>query len=131
MNTQNAHNLSAVNALAYHVTGAIERGESTAIVEQRVIGHKYNVEFTDTFNGEANYSWVIRAVVEMPELTHYGYDGCTNYYRTNKVFERELMRKAKAAVGATGSRGVKSVMGDDIQFKLYGSNNVMFISYAE
>ena len=40
---------------------------------------KFDVEYTDTFNGEANYCWVDRATVTMPELTHYGYDGSTNY----------------------------------------------------
>jgi hypothetical protein len=50
--------------------------------------HTYSVEYTDTFGGEANYSWVRRATVQMPELTHYGYDGGTNYARANKRFER-------------------------------------------
>lgn len=37
--------------------------------------HKYQIELTDTFGGEANYSWVRRASVTVPELTHYGYTG--------------------------------------------------------
>ncbi len=35
----------------------------------------YRIEYTDTFGGQANYSWVKRKTVSMPELTHYGYDG--------------------------------------------------------
>lgn len=35
----------------------------------------YEYEYTDTFAGEANYCWVKRGKVAMPELTHYGYTG--------------------------------------------------------
>ena len=57
---------------------------------------KFNVEYTDTFSGEANYAWVKRATITMPELTHYGYDGVSGYGKANRVFKRELMRRAKA-----------------------------------
>jgi len=89
---------------------------------------KFNVELTDTFGGDANYCWVKRATVEMPELTHYGYDGATNYSKANKVFERELMRRAKAAVGMTGYRGRKSDYGETIEFRPYGLLQVMFVT---
>jgi hypothetical protein len=90
--------------------------------------HIYDVEYTDTFGGEANYCWVRRAEVAMPDLTHYGYDGSSNFVKANKAFERELMRKAKAAVGLTGVRGAVSKMGDTIEFRPYGSATVLFIS---
>ena len=93
--------------------------------------NKYNVEYTDTFAGESNYSWVDRAVVYMPELTHYGYDGCTNYARANKVYRRELMKKAKAAMGITGLRGVSHDYGDMIEFRPYGQLTVMFITWSD
>ena len=93
--------------------------------------NNYDVELTDTFAGEANYSWVKRARVYMPELTHYGYDGSTNYSRTNKIANRELMRKAKAEMGLTNVRGVTSHYGDMIEFRPYGSATVMFITYSE
>ena len=93
--------------------------------------HTYDVEYTDTFAGEANYCWVHRARVTMPELTHFGYDGGTNYVRANRVFERELMRKAKAAVGLTGVRGIKHSYGDLIEFRPHNSATVLFISYSE
>ena len=91
----------------------------------------YNIEYTDTFGGEANYCWVKRARVSMPELTHYGYDGGTNYVKANRVFTRELMRKAKAEIGLTGARGVRYDHGDMIEFRPYGSCTVMFVTYAD
>jgi hypothetical protein len=93
--------------------------------------NKHNVEYTDTFGGEANYAWVRREVVTMPELTHYGYDGGTNYTKANKVYERELMRKAKAAVGLTGVRGVTHWSGEIGEFRPYGMATILFITYAE
>jgi hypothetical protein len=89
---------------------------------------RYNVEYTDTFAGEANYCWVKRANVTMPELTHYGYDGSTNYVKANKVYTRELMRKAKLEMGLTGVRGAVWDHGDMIEFRPYGSCTVMFIT---
>lgn len=91
---------------------------------------QFNVEYTDTFGGEANYSWIRRATVNMPELTHYGYDGGTNYGKANRVFERELMRKAKAAVGLTNVRGKVGNISDILEFRPYGCATVMFINPA-
>lgn len=91
----------------------------------------YDVEMTDLFGGEANYCWVKRATIRMPELTHYGYDGSSNYAKANRVFRRELMKKAKAEMGVTGLRGMVSDYGDTIEFRPYGGLTVMFISYRE
>lgn len=85
------------------------------------------VEFTDTFAGEANYSWVRRAEVVMPEMAHYGYDGSQGYAKAAKAYRRELMRKAKAAMGLTGVRGETVEVGETIEFRPYGANAVMFI----
>lgn len=93
--------------------------------------NRYDVEYTDTFAGEANYSWVRRAIVEMPEMTHYGYDGGANYSKANRVFNRELMRKAKAALGLTGIRGVTYHHGDMSEFRPYRSCTVMFVSWCD
>jgi hypothetical protein len=92
--------------------------------------NKYNVEYTDTFAGEANYCWVKRATVSMPELTHYGYDGGTNYCRANRIYARELMKRAKAAMGLTGVRGRVDRFGETVEFRPYRSNTVMLISWA-
>lgn len=93
--------------------------------------HTYDIELTDTFGGEANYSWVRRATVAMPELTHYGYDGGTNYAKANKVYQRELMKRAKAAMGLTGVRGAVENYGDSITFRPYGLLQIMFINFRE
>jgi hypothetical protein len=89
----------------------------------------YEVELTDTFGGQANYCWIKRDQVYMPQLTDYGYTGCTDgsYSKANRVYERELMRKAKAAMGLTGIRGKTEHWGDTIAFYPYGMNVVMFI----
>lgn len=94
------------------------------------MSNTHNIEYTDTFGGEANYSWVHRAKVTMPELTHYGYDGGTNYARANKRYNNELMRRAKAKMGLTNVRGVTRVQGDDIEFRPHNMCTVMFITYA-
>lgn len=95
--------------------------------------HTYSVEYTDTYGGEANYSWVRRAKVSMPELTHYGYTGSTDgsYSRANRIANRELMRKAKAAVGLTGIRGRTSDYGDMIEFRPYRSATVLFVTFDD
>lgn len=91
---------------------------------------KYEVEYTDTFDGDANYCWVKRATVHMPELTHYGYTGSTDgsYTKANHVYERELMRRAKAAVGLTGVRGRREEQGETIALYPYRAATVMFIT---
>lgn len=93
--------------------------------------NRYNVEYTDTFAGEANYCWVKRATVTMPELTHYGYDGGTNYAKANRTYQRELMKRAKAEIGLTGVRGRTYHHGDMSEFRPYGAATVLFITYAD
>ncbi len=93
--------------------------------------NRYNIEYTDTFAGEANYCWVRRASIVMPELTHYGYDGATNYAKASRVYDRELMRRAKAAMGLTGVRGESTNYGDMREFRPYRSATVMFVSYDD
>ncbi len=93
--------------------------------------HKYEIEYTDTFAGEANYCWVRRAFVYMPEMTAYGYDGGTNYGKVLPVYNRELMRRAKAAMGLTGVRGKTYHYGDMSEFRPYGAATVMFINWAD
>lgn len=91
----------------------------------------YSIEYTDTFAGEANYSWVKREIINMPELTHYGYTGSADgsFAKANKAFNRELIRRAKAAMGLTGTRGVTHSFGDGLEFRPYGSCTVMFVTF--
>lgn len=100
-------------------------------MEQMTMANFYNVEYTDTFAGEANYSWVKRARIAMPELTHYGYDGGTNYIKANRIADRELIRRAKAEMGLTGVRGRVDRYGDMIEFRPYGMCTVMFIVFDD
>lgn len=97
------------------------------------MSNSYNVEYTDTFGGEANYSWVQRYRLTVPELTHYGYTGSTDgsYSRANKIANRELMKKAKALVGLTGVRGRTYHHGDMSEFRPYRSCTVLFITFTD
>lgn len=95
------------------------------------MSHKFNVEYTDTFGGEANYSWVTRKTVTVPELTHYGYDGSTGYAKANKAQEREVARLAKAAVGLTGVKGRSYWYGDSWEFRPYNSCTVLFATFDD
>lgn len=91
---------------------------------------KYTVQYTDTLSGEANYAWERRASIAMPELTHYGYTGSADgsYAKANRLYERQLMRKAKAAVGITGARGKKENYGGMLAFVPYRSCTILFIT---
>lgn len=91
----------------------------------------YEVEYTDTFAGEANYSWVERDTITMPELTHYGYTGSTDgsFARANRVANREMMKRAKAAVGLTGVRGRTYHHGDASEFRPYRMCTVLFVTF--
>lgn len=92
--------------------------------------HKYEAEWTDTFGGEANYSWVKRATVGVPEWTAFAdWDG--NGRREPKAYQRTVMRRAKAALGLSGLRGVTSTMGDGYEFRPYGMACVLFVTYRE
>ena len=93
----------------------------------------YQIEFTDTFGGEANYSWVRRAVVTMPELTAYGYTGSADgsYAKANRTYQRELMRRAKDRMGLTGVRGRTYWHGDHGEFRPYRSATVMFLTWCD
>ena len=73
----------------------------------------YNVELTDTFGGEANYSWVKRYTFTVPE----------------SASDLTIIRKAKQLAGLTNVPCRKESMGD--MFALYpaGACVVCFISY--
>lgn len=95
--------------------------------------HTYSVEWTDTFGGEANYSWVCRADITVPELPHYGYTGSTDgsYRKASKAQGREIMRKAKAAVGITGLRGRTEDTGEGYTFRPYGMCCILFVTWQD
>ena len=77
----------------------------------------YNVEYTDTFGGEANYAWLRRATVKIGTLTS-----------TAKRYQSAVMRAAKAAVGISGMRGRTFSHGDFFEFRPYGCCTVLFVT---
>ena len=91
----------------------------------------YQIEITDTFSGEANYSWVKRETLTMSELTHYGYDGSSNYTKANKAYRRQLVRKAKAIAGWTGWPCKVEDWGGTLRIEPRGACMVAFVEWKD
>ena len=77
------------------------------------------IEYTDTYGGEANYSWVRRET--------FVYSGGKERYQTS----RSVMRKAKALMGLSGLKGRTYDHGDLIEFRPYGMCTVLFVQFCE
>lgn len=75
----------------------------------------YDIKITDTFGGEANYCWVKRYVLALPEATKL----------------RVIMRKAKALAGWTGLRCATHNYGVMISVRPRRICNVMFITWRD
>lgn len=73
---------------------------------------KFNVEYTDTYGGESNYSWVKRALIEAPDDAN----------------QALIMRRAKKALGLSGLKGEVVNYGETIRFKPYGYCTVLFVT---
>jgi len=73
---------------------------------------KFKFEYTDTFGGEANYSWVKRHEIELPK----------------NISDLALMRRAKKWAGLTNVRGRSENWGDSLAFYPCGSCTVLFIN---
>ena len=71
----------------------------------------FRVEYTDTFGGEANYSWVRRARFEAPE----------------SITDRDLVARAKRELGLTGVRCRRETWGETIVLRPVGQLTIMFI----
>lgn len=82
--------------------------------QEKPIGH-YDVELTDTFGGEANYSWVVRKALPI----------------TDNMSDLALVRRAKKVLGINGLRCSVENYGDVIQLKPYRALVVAFISYCD
>lgn len=74
--------------------------------------HTFDCEITDTFGGQANYSWVRRATFELP-------DNCS---------DRSVVIAAKAALGITGVPCRTFRYGDSWELRVRGACEVAFIS---
>ncbi len=73
----------------------------------------FDVEITDTYGGEANYSWVRRYEIDAPA----------------GISRRALVRRAKRAAGWTGVRCAVTDFGDTIEMRPTGACVVAFITY--
>ena len=92
----------------------------------------YSVEYTDTFCGEANYSWVKRAEISVIPLSRDTiYTSAATIAKERKQYDRDVVTKAKAAIGLTGVKCRKTDFGDMIELRPIGYNTVCFITFKE
>lgn len=76
------------------------------------MSYKIDIEYTDTFGGQANYAWIRQQTITVNE----------------NASQRTIMRRAKAAMGLTGQRGIVDAYGDGtIEFRPWRSCTVMFV----
>lgn len=71
-------------------------------------------ELTDTFGGEANYSWVRRGEIELPD----------------NATDRQIMHAVKREAQLSGIKGRTFNYGDFIEFRPYGMLQVLFINFV-
>ena len=86
----------------------------------------YQVEVTDTFCGEANYSWVSRYTV------HESVRG--EGWKERKLMERRVVRAAKRAAGWANLRCTTDYSGNMIEVRPIGRRApclVMFITWQD
>ena len=76
---------------------------------------KYRVEYTDTFGGEANYCWVDRYIIDLPD----------------NATEKQICRAVKKVAGLSGVRGVWDVYCEVYTFRPYRSCTLLFATYYE
>ena len=72
---------------------------------------KFLAEMTDTFGGEANYSWVENASFELP-------DGATDL---------KVVRRAKELLGLTGVKCDREEYGETIVLRPRNTCTIVFI----
>lgn len=105
--------VQAVSGDTYHGTYFKSSGDYARVKKSiKRDTFKMDVEFTDTFGGEANYSWVKRATLTFPV----------------GASDRAIMRAAKQAMGLSTVRGRLDSHGDAFEFRPYRSATVMFVS---
>ena len=75
---------------------------------------KVNIEITDTFAGEANYSWVCRYTLDLPDM-------CTTDY---------VVRQVKRHIDWTGKRCVRENFSDMVVLRPRGECIVCFITFV-
>ncbi len=76
---------------------------------------KYEITETDTFGGEANFSWVSRYEIELP----------------SNATDLQIARAVKRATGWNGVSGKSYWLGDEYTFYPYGECVVVFANFKE
>ena len=76
--------------------------------------YQLNVEYTDTFGGEANYSWVERKTLDIPAVSS----------------DKLVMRRIRKALGLEGVKGRWNNYGDHFEFRPYGMCQIVFADVA-
>lgn len=71
----------------------------------------WNVELTDTFGGEANYSWCRRYLLDLPD----------------NASDRQVVTLAKRVLGLTGVRCRRFDYGEGFELRPVGACVVAFI----
>ena len=71
-----------------------------------------DLEYTDTFGGQANYCWVKRETLELPET----------------ISDLALVRRCKMALGLNGIRGIMTNHGDQWEFRPHNASTVAFFT---
>jgi hypothetical protein len=80
----------------------------------------WECEYTDTFGGEANYSWVRRETVEVPDRLY-----------MPSATPRHLGTRFKRALGLTNVRGRTYWQGDSWEFRPYKTATVAFARWVD
>lgn len=75
----------------------------------------YDIEYTDTFGGEANYTWVKRYEITLP----------------SSLSQKTVNRIAKELVDITGCKGTWEEIGGIRRFTPTDSHTVLFIIEKE
>ena len=75
----------------------------------------YQIEITDTFGGESNYSWVKRKIFDWPDT----------------LTRRQIVRRAKSFAGWSGWRCNVSGGGDLVEIKPIGACMVCFVIWTD
>ena len=70
----------------------------------------WDIEVTDTFGGQANYSWVERSKLRVPD----------------DISELALVRRIKSVTGYSGIRGQTDVSGDSVEIRFPARCVVIF-----
>ena len=70
----------------------------------------WDIEVTDTFGGQANYSWVDRYVIRAP----------------SDISDLALVRRIKSVTGHSGIRGQTYVSGDSVEIRFPALRVVVF-----